>query len=316
MLLSKEDFMKPKISVLFSTYNESISELCQSIKSVLIQSFRNFEFIIVIDNPKNEKILQCVENYRKKDNRIIIVKNKENIGLVNSLNKGIKYTKGDYIARMDADDICHPKRFEKQIAYLQKNNLDLIGCNANIILNNKIIGQYKKPSFSSGVNFYLKNAFASCLIHPTWFGKKEVFEKLNGYNTVIAAEDYEFLLRAYKAKFKIGNINQTLLDYRIREQSISISQSYNQCFSTLLCKKEILGLNCLERWHFNKIKSVDKNKLAKSKSYISLFRQKKIEKKWCKSIWYLLLTLKTCPHFFINKVINNIFLYISKCLFH
>lgn len=117
--------MEDLISVIMSTYNESVSELRESIESVLKQTYSNIEFVIVIDNPNNEELSVFI--YSFDDPRIRVIKNDRNIGLVNSLNKAICQSKGEYLARMDADDICEVNRLKLQKEYLDKNNLDLVG---------------------------------------------------------------------------------------------------------------------------------------------------------------------------------------------
>ena len=104
------------ISVLMSTYNETESELSQSIESILHQTYRNIQFLIVNDNPANPTLAHTLSRYAASDSRIQIVENEQNLGLVASLNRGWKLAKGQYIARMDADDIALPHRLESESA--------------------------------------------------------------------------------------------------------------------------------------------------------------------------------------------------------
>ena len=91
-----------------------------AIKSILNQTFRDFEFIIIDDGSK-DNTLKVIKEYAKIDNRIKVIRNLTNIGLTKSLNKAIKLSKGEFIARQDTDDISLPNRLEKQIEFLQKN---------------------------------------------------------------------------------------------------------------------------------------------------------------------------------------------------
>lgn len=119
----------PCVSVLMSVYNEPEEWLCEAIDSILNQSFSDFEFIIINDNPRRVEHRQVLEDYRNKDSRIILINNLENIGLTKSLNIGLSIAKGRYIARMDADDISLPARFEKQVMVMENNpNLGIVGC--------------------------------------------------------------------------------------------------------------------------------------------------------------------------------------------
>ena len=121
----KENSTFPLISVLMSTYKESVDYIEKSVESILNQTYRNLEFIIVIDDPLNYALINRITKYN--DERIKLIINDRNIGLVSSLNKGLQYCKGDYIARMDADDISHIDRLEKEYNFLIKNDLDLVG---------------------------------------------------------------------------------------------------------------------------------------------------------------------------------------------
>lgn len=96
--------------------------LCQSVQSVLGQTFKDFEFIITLDNPIDLKNKACIENYAEKDKRIILLHNEKNRGVSYSVNRGLMLAKGKYIARMDADDIADNRRLEKQYAFMEANS--------------------------------------------------------------------------------------------------------------------------------------------------------------------------------------------------
>ena len=119
---------QPLVSVIMSVYNEKESWLIESIESMLNQSYRSLEFIIILDNPDNKKLENIIENYSSRDSRIRYFKNGENLGLVRSLNKALSHVEGDFIARMDADDISMPGRIEKQFNYLKSHpDIDFMG---------------------------------------------------------------------------------------------------------------------------------------------------------------------------------------------
>ena len=185
----------PVVSVLFSVYNGA-DYLREAINSILNQTYREFEFII-IDDGSTDATPQILDEFT--DTRIIRLQNDQNLGLVISLNKALAVAKGEIIARMDADDISLPKRFEKQIEFLLKNpSIDLCGTWADLIdENGKIIGEKKFPKRHLAIIRAL--LLLSPIIHPTFFAKSEVFKELKGYNPRFEyAEDYEFLLRAKK----------------------------------------------------------------------------------------------------------------------
>lgn len=111
----------PKVSVIMSIYNEPIGWIRQSVQSILCQSYNNFEFIIVNDNPGREDNEVLLREIRNADKRVVTLSNQINIGLTKSLNRALSIARGEYIARMDADDMSLPQRFEKQVCYLDSH---------------------------------------------------------------------------------------------------------------------------------------------------------------------------------------------------
>lgn len=108
----------PLVSILMSTYNETPKELDESINSILHQTYSNFEFLIINDNPNNCELEETLKTYV--DSRIRIIRNEKNLGLVKSLNAGLKLCEGQYVARMDADDISRQSRIQDELLYLKK----------------------------------------------------------------------------------------------------------------------------------------------------------------------------------------------------
>ncbi len=215
------------ISVVMSAYNEKREELRKSVDSIINQTYKDLEIIIVDDNPKNEIIREYLSSLT--DDRVKVLYNEQNIGLVASLNKALKHARGEYIARMDADDMSSLDRFEMQLKYLNDNNLDLIGSWMTLIddsENDKVIGKLEYPIRSESINKCLK--YDSVLPHPTWLGKREVFDKLNGYRNAKYCEDYDFLLRAANYGFKLGNIPEFCFKCRIRSNSVTRSNRSKQ----------------------------------------------------------------------------------------
>lgn len=209
----------PKVSILMSVYNESTYELDQSINSILEQSFHDFEFIIVNDNPDNEILKKYLS--KLEDNRIIVITNEKNLGLISSLNRAFKESRGEFIARMDADDISFPTRIQEQYHYLKSHDIDMVGSYIKTIdsRGNVIKNTMKFPQHHRAICFFSK--WGSCIAHPTWFARREVFSSLRGYRNALYCEDYDFILRALNKNFKLGNINKVLLKYRVRSNGIS-----------------------------------------------------------------------------------------------
>ncbi|MGL5150855.1 MAG: glycosyltransferase [Clostridium sp.] len=216
------------VSVIMSTYNEPESWIDESVQSILNQTYSNIEFVIVCDNPKNEKLISQLNNYKDSDKRIKLIINETNIGLSQSLNRAIKACTGDFIARMDSDDIAFLDRIESQLSYLNENNLDLVGAGVVCIDENgkevSVLNSF--PQDNNAVR--KKVVHNNCIVHPTWFGKSIIFKELDGYREVPYAEDYDFVLRTLSKGYALGNIKKILLKYRIRSSSISNKNGLKQ----------------------------------------------------------------------------------------
>ena len=216
------------ISVIMSTYKEDERLLRESIESILNQTYRDFEYIIILDYPDNDVHKSVIEEYALKDDRIHFYINEKNMGLTDSLNRGLSLCHGEYIARMDADDISLPNRLERQMKYLEKNHFDLIGGITEMINENgSLLYSIKSvPTDPKKINKALR--YSQCIAHPTWLGRKEVFEKNAGYRHMPLCEDYDFTLRAVLNGFVISNLNEPVLKYRMTSNSISRSNLFEQ----------------------------------------------------------------------------------------
>ena len=215
------------VTVIMSIYNESVSELNKSINSILNQSYRNLEFIIINDNPLNKQLENQLNELVRKDSRVKVYVNNNNIGLVESLNRALGFSHGDYIARMDADDISEPSRIKKQVSCIEQKNLDLIGSSLILIDEQDVqFGTLHFPTRNEQIVRFMK--YGTCLPHPTWLGKKEVFDCLHGYRKALYCEDYDFLLRVLKRGYKVGNCDGYDLRYRVRKCGISQSNYVKQ----------------------------------------------------------------------------------------
>lgn len=208
------------VSVIMSTYKEPISYIRLAVESILTQSYSNIEFVIIIDNPEYIQLSEILKEYQQKDNRIKIIYNEKNIGLTGSLNKGLQYCSGDYIARMDADDISLKDRIEKQMKYLEAEGLDLVAANYERFFDEKEVGDILSfPADYQKCRERLR--YGNCIPHPLWFAKREVFFELEGYRDIRTCEDYDFVLRAIEKGYKVANCPEILLRYRYNKESIS-----------------------------------------------------------------------------------------------
>lgn len=215
------------ISIIFPVYNAE-NTIATAIESIINQTYKDWELIIINDGSiDNSKEIALSFN----DSRIKFFDNFQNQGIVYTLNRGLSLSNGEYIARMDSDDISLPERFEKQIEYLEGNALDLIGCMTRRIdmEGNCLIPIANKSYSPSTIEKCLK--YDNCIAHPTWLVRKSVFVKLRGYRNFKACEDYDFLLRCVYNGFKVGICDSIQFLYRENIQGISMSNIFIQRLS-------------------------------------------------------------------------------------
>lgn len=204
----------PKISIIMSIYNQWNSDyLDRAVMSILSQTFRDFEFIIH-DDGSEPAICQQLEQYRKLDDRIIIIHSQENCGLAYSLNTCINVAKGKYIARMDDDDISAPDRIAAQYEYLETHpEISYVGCNAGLIDSNGVWGHRTMPEYPDKQSFLRYSPF----IHPSVMIRRSVFDVQEAYHLskeTWRCEDYELFMRLTKLGYRGINIQQELFYYR------------------------------------------------------------------------------------------------------
>lgn len=210
----------PKISVLMSVYN-SAGYLREAVDSILQQSIPDFEFVI-IDDGSTDDTAALLATYT--DPRIVLLRNPQNIGLTHSLNRGLEVLRGDYVARMDADDISLSDRFERQLAYLDEHSeVGLVGCNmASIDADgNPLYGG--RPEFASGAaDTYIRWMlhWANPIPHVTIMARRQfwVQERYNPqYNTV---EEFELWTRLIQ-KTHFARMPEVLVQRRIVDTSVT-----------------------------------------------------------------------------------------------
>ena len=210
---------KPQISVIMPVFNSALF-LNKSIESILNQSFKNFEFII-IDDGSTDTSLSIINSYSLLDKRIKLVKNKINYGICHTLNRGLLMAKGQYVARMDADDWSYPDRLLKQLQFM-KSHTEVVICGGDIDVCNKNLAgintrQYPTSDKKIREKIFRLNPFA----HSAVIYKKNIVLSVGGYNKNFAgAEDYELYFRLGKVG-KFANLSQKLLKLRTHSSSIS-----------------------------------------------------------------------------------------------
>lgn len=213
--------MEYLVSVVMSVYNAE-KYLKESIESILNQTYENIEFIIINDGSMDSS-LSIIKDYIKKDNRIILVDNIENKGLIYSLNKGIDIAKGKYIVRMDADDISLESRIEEQVKFMDNNGDIALSGTSNIIFFNKNKVINKKMNAIENYEDIKANSIFSCsFVHPSVIMRNDIIKKENfKYKEEFKhAEDFG-LWCEIMSKYKVANINKPLLRYRVVKTSVT-----------------------------------------------------------------------------------------------
>lgn len=228
-----------------SIYTEQLSLIRSAIRSILEQSYTDFEFLIALDNPKRNEVISLLQKFQEQDPRIRFFINEKNIGLANSLNSLLTQAKGDYIFRMDADDISYPERFERQLIFMHDNNLDICGTDlATIDLNGTINYYAQSAKEAEDPSFIAQQLrFHNLIAHPSWCVKRSVYQALNGYRNMVPAEDYDFLCRAVVSGFKIARLTESLLYYRTNPYGVSNALKHKQRAMTLVIQEYFDELN-------------------------------------------------------------------------
>lgn len=226
-----EDLKIPKISVIMPLYNGE-KYLKEAIDSILNQTYTDFELLLINDASKDDTE-RIVRSYN--DDRIVYIKNEINLGLINTLNKGLELAKGKFIARMDQDDISLPERFEKQIDILEKNpEIGVCGTWFTPLINGISGKTIQHPEHSESIKISL---LAYCALgHPTIMLRKKFISNLRYDPDYQAAEDYEFWTRLSRIG-KLYNIQESLLQYRFHETNMSVLEENTQSKNA----KKIIG---------------------------------------------------------------------------
>ena len=210
----------PMISVIMPVYNGE-EFLREAIESILDQTYKDFEFLILYDESSDDSF-KIIQKYITLDSRVKLIKC-ERTGILGALNKGIRLSKGDFIARMDADDVCFPERFEKQIKFMEKENLDICGGDFVIINNNNaFIEHVKVPKTKSEI--ILTMGFNVPFAHPSVMIKKDFLRKnklFYGSNGKKYAEDLDMWIVMFSKGAIFGNLKEEILKYRILNTSLS-----------------------------------------------------------------------------------------------
>jgi glycosyltransferase involved in cell wall biosynthesis len=209
------------LSVLMSVYNGE-AFLAEAVESILNQTFRDFEFLI-IDDGSTDASSRILEEYAKKDGRIRVLR-QENKGRVASLNTGLRAAEGEYIARMDADDVALPKRLELQVEFLKHNpEVGLLGGAFEVMnTNGQILRTVQPPGQDAEIRSTLLDYNPLC--HPTVMMKKETALAVDGYREMLKeSEDYDLWLKMSERSI-LANLSEPMVRYRIHANQASVTK--------------------------------------------------------------------------------------------
>ena len=222
-----------KISIIMGIYNCQ-DTLTTAIKSIITQTFSDWE-LIMCDDGSTDDTYDIAKEFASKYNNIILIKNTKNSGLAYSLNKCLEIATGEYIARMDADDISLPQRFELQVEFLDKNKkFDVVGSSV-ILYDDRGEHAVRKMIVCPEKKDLVKSVPH---IHPTIMIRKNTLSQLNGYTVssrTKRCEDADLWYRFYSHGFKGYNIeipllkyHESILDYKKRNTKVALNGMKNR----------------------------------------------------------------------------------------
>lgn len=204
----------PKLTVILPVYN-AVEYVAKAIDSVLVQTFNDFE-LILIDDGSIDGSLEVLTQLAASDSRIILV-SRENRGLVATLNEGLGRAKGEFVARMDADDIAIPDRFSKQLDFLEASGYDICGASVQCFDQSEHLWRYPKTPELVEIQLLFDSPFA----HPVVMFRTKALKALKYSDSHPDVEDYDLWQRAWEFGLKGGNLDDVLLRYRVHSKQIS-----------------------------------------------------------------------------------------------
>lgn len=223
------------VSVVMPAYN-SEKYISEAIESVLNQTFKDFEFII-IDDGSTDKTWEIIQEYAKKDERIIAFKNEKNLNNYATRNKGIKISKGKYIVWQDSDDISFPERLQKQVDFMEKNiEVGICGSYMQVFTDEKDLNIRK---YSIDDKDLRKDIFKfSPIAQPAAIIRKSCYEKVGYYDDRFdATQDLDMTFRIGN-EFKLANIPEVLIRYRVHPDSVTYKKVNKQIQNALRIRRK------------------------------------------------------------------------------
>tara|TARA_B100001093_G_scaffold464124_1_gene480751 strand:+ start:6026 stop:6835 length:810 start_codon:yes stop_codon:yes gene_type:complete len=209
------------MSVILPVYNgDGVSDFSEALNSILNQTYRHFEFIIVVDGPVSETISEILEFKELKDQKIKILRLLENSGLPTALNLGLQYCEGQYIIRCDADDINLPDRFEILLREFSRLKVDVLGSQI-LEFSTGEEGRFDKhvPLRHEEIKSFA--LYRNPMNHMSVIFRKSAVLAVGGYPDILLKEDYALWLKMINKGFIFANLPETLVNARVNSQFFS-----------------------------------------------------------------------------------------------
>lgn len=211
----------PAISALLPVHNAE-PYLAEALDSLLAQSFQDFE-VIAVDDGSADDSGKILDEYATRDPRVRVFHRPQR-GLVSTLNEGIDLARGEWIARMDADDIALPNRFEVQLNHLLHSGADFCGGPVECFGDWRAVWRYPESHEACEIQLLFDVPFA----HPTVMGRRTAFQALRYDPRYVCAEDYDCWQRAWAAGYRLTNVSDLILRYRVHAKQVSLSHNVEQ----------------------------------------------------------------------------------------
>ncbi|COF20846.1 glycosyl transferase, group 2 family protein,putative [Streptococcus pneumoniae] len=207
-----------KISIIMGIHNGE-KRFETAVQSIFNQTYDNWEFIIC-DDASTDKTFEKLQGLYGQDSRFILLKNEKNVGLSATLNRCIEASSGEFIARMDDDDICYPERFERQVDYLFHHpEIDFVSSSIDIFDGEVVVGTRISLDFPSKKDLIWNSPF----VHPVTMFRRDALLEVGGYRVspeTVRGQDYDLFMRLYSREKKGGNILEPLFRYTIDQNTM------------------------------------------------------------------------------------------------
>jgi len=211
----------PRVTVVMAVYNAA-QFLHEALASVLAQTYRDFE-LIVVDDASSDSSLAIAESFH--DSRVRIIRHETNKSASLSRNDALAVARGEFVAIMDADDVCAPTRLERQVAFLDAHPLvGLVGCAVydNIDASGAVLHTSYAPEENEAIQRIMMERW--CFFHSSLMFRRALYEQVGGYRKEFEpAEDHDFILRILEHS-QAHNLNERLVSYRLNPNGLSIAR--------------------------------------------------------------------------------------------